>query len=132
MKNQLTEDQRKAILAYAKEKGRHWKQSLRDDWSRADPRINGESSPELQQIRNVHGSMWLNRVRLKDLEVEGKKPIHVLMDTVADAIRAYDKTDDHLKHAPGADCIRCKLESSIVPTPRVLFCKPPFYRSLDN
>lgn len=67
VKDRLTEDQRKAVLAYAEEKGRCWKQALRDEWMRADPRIGGESSAELQQVRNTLGPMWLNRVSLKDL-----------------------------------------------------------------
>ena len=45
--------------------------------------------------------------------VEPKKPIYALMDAVTEAIREYDKTNDHLKHPPGADCIRCKLEAVI-------------------
>lgn len=62
--NDLTPDQREALIAYAKEKGRMWKSRLREDWFRADARIRGESSPELQQIRNQRGPRWLNSVRL--------------------------------------------------------------------
>jgi hypothetical protein len=111
--NKLTEPQRQAVLSYAHEQGRNWKQSLRDDWARADARLNGEPSPELQQVRNLLGPSWLNRVSLKDLKVEPKKAIYVLMDAVADAIREYDKSGDHTRHGPGADCIRCKLEEAI-------------------
>ncbi len=63
----LTNAERLAVLAYAREKGRRWKQALREDWMRADPRIGGESSPELQQIRNTLGPSWLNTVSLSSL-----------------------------------------------------------------
>ena len=68
MKAQLTEDQRKAVLAYAAEKGGRWKARLREDWTRADARIGGESSPELQQVRNQLGPMWLNRTTLQQVK----------------------------------------------------------------
>ena len=68
MKARLTEDQRKAVLAYAAEKGGRWKARLRDDWSMADARIGGESSPELQQVRNQLGPSWLNRTTLKQIQ----------------------------------------------------------------
>jgi hypothetical protein len=32
-----------------------------------------------------------------------------LIDAVADAVREYDRSNDHLRHEPGADCIRCQL-----------------------
>lgn len=35
--------------------------------------------------------------------------IYVLMRKVEEAVAEYDKTNDHLRHAPGADCIRCRL-----------------------
>ena len=42
-----------------------------------------------------------------------KKPIYVLIDAVAEAIRKYDKSNDHSRHGPNSDCIRCRLEEVI-------------------
>ena len=41
------------------------------------------------------------------------KPIYALMDAVAEAIREYDKTSDHVNHGPKSNCIRCRLEKII-------------------
>lgn len=42
-----------------------------------------------------------------------RAPIYVLIDTVAKAIEVYDQSNDHTRHAPGADCIRCKLAEAL-------------------
>jgi len=64
--SELTADQLRAVIAYARENGPRWKSALRSDWYSASARIRGEVSPELQQIRNSLGPSWLNRFRLRE------------------------------------------------------------------
>jgi hypothetical protein len=64
MKRGPDPEQMEALRRYAREKGRYWKESLRLDWYNADPRIGGEVSGELQQLRNELGPRWLNRFRM--------------------------------------------------------------------
>jgi hypothetical protein len=57
-----------ALIAYASEKGvRAWKSALLSDWSRSEARIGGDTSPELQQVRNAFGPAWLRRISLNDI-----------------------------------------------------------------
>lgn len=63
-KPQPTVDQARAILAFANENGRTWKEKLRTAWFSASARINGEHSPYLQQVRNTLGPSWLNACSL--------------------------------------------------------------------
>lgn len=56
-------NQLKALRKYAAANGRYWKAKLNDDWTRACARIDGEISPELQQLRNALGPAWLIRFR---------------------------------------------------------------------
>lgn len=72
--SELTEAQRRAVLAYAAEHGRNWKSDLRADWMRASARVGGEHSAELQQVRNTLGPSWLNRVSLRDLQRSASNP----------------------------------------------------------
>lgn len=67
-KPQPTEAQLAAIQQYAAENGRTWKDSLRTDWMSARAQINGESSPELQQVRNNFGPAWLATYKLPTIE----------------------------------------------------------------
>jgi hypothetical protein len=69
-KRKLTDKQRAALLAYASENGRRWKQNLSIDWSFARARISadrGDVSAELQQVRNIFGPTWLNRTSLRKI-----------------------------------------------------------------
>ncbi len=45
-----------------------------------------------------------------------RPPVYALIDAVAEAIREYDRSKDHLRHESGADCVRCKLEAAIAGT----------------
>jgi hypothetical protein len=56
--------------------------------------------------------------------MNSKGAIYVLVDEVIEAIRKYDQSHDHLRHASGtyvagefvpADCIRCKLVDALPP-----------------
>lgn len=49
----LTEKERDAICAYARERGRCWKAGLRDDWMKA------RTTGTMQALRNSHGPSWL-------------------------------------------------------------------------
>lgn len=49
----LTRAEHNAIRAYAKEHGRYWKASLRDDW------MNARTTGVKQALRNSHGPSWL-------------------------------------------------------------------------
>lgn len=42
--------------------------------------------------------------------------IHKLVDACREAIREYDKSNDHRKHDHGADCIRCNVAAVVFPT----------------
>jgi len=57
----------------------------------------------------------VKEVDVRDLvkELAPKAPIYILVDAVAEAIREYDKSKDHLRHGAGSDCIRCRLEDVI-------------------
>jgi hypothetical protein len=60
MQYALTMEQLAALKAYAAENGHAWKSALRVDW------MTGKNmTPELQQIRNHFGPIWLQRFRLK-------------------------------------------------------------------
>lgn len=52
-----------ALRAYADEHGRTWKRDLNTDWQYARAQVNGEHSPELQQVRNTLGPSWLAKFR---------------------------------------------------------------------
>ncbi len=41
--------------------------------------------------------------------------IHKLVDACREAIREYDKSNDHRKHDHGADCIRCNVAAVVFP-----------------
>lgn len=41
------------------------------------------------------------------------KPIYKLLEDVKDAIAEYDKSDDHIPHGAGSNCIRCRLRAVI-------------------
>lgn len=41
------------------------------------------------------------------------KPIHKFFGAVRDAVLEYDKSDDHVAHAPGADCARCRVAAVV-------------------
>lgn len=60
----LTAGEVKAIQDYAAEKGRNWKDALRDDWYYA------RRPGYLQSIRNEFGPTWLMKLKLKDLDNE--------------------------------------------------------------
>ena len=60
----LTQEQRAALQQYAAEHGRSWKQDLHADWMHARAQVRGETSPELQQIRNSFGPSWLMKFKL--------------------------------------------------------------------
>lgn len=62
-------EQLDALKAYAKQKGRYWKQALRDDWYNACAKVSPELSGPLQQVRNTLGPTWLNRFRLPQFTV---------------------------------------------------------------
>jgi hypothetical protein len=54
-----------------------------------------------------------------------------LIGAVQHAIEQYDTSDDHRRHEPGADCIRCKLAMALphyVGDPRGPETKPEGYR----
>lgn len=57
-----TPAQVEALLAFIAERGRRWKQELRIAWENGEACIGGEASPELQQVRNRLGPVWLHRV----------------------------------------------------------------------
>lgn len=62
--DELTVDERQALLKFVREKGREnqaWKIQLLNDW------LNNRSSGKVQFIRDRYGIQWLNRV----------KPIHL-------------------------------------------------------
>lgn len=42
--------------------------------------------------------------------------IHKLVDACREAIREYDKSNDHRRHDHGADCIRCNVAAVVFPT----------------
>ena len=67
--DQLNSDQKKALKAYALEKGAKWKQRLIEDWIDANATILGRHSPELQQIRNKLGSLWLMNLELDSTDI---------------------------------------------------------------
>lgn len=52
---QPTDDQVRALLAYAKANGRRWKAQLNHEW------MSGTASGPLQQVRNSFGPSWLVR-----------------------------------------------------------------------
>lgn len=54
----LTPDQLAAVVAYAAEHGRHWKEALRLDWYHA------RRPGHLHALRNSHGPRWLDAYRL--------------------------------------------------------------------
>ncbi|HEY8096867.1 MAG TPA: hypothetical protein VIE65_12360 [Methylobacter sp.] len=98
--NDLREDFVRSAAALGRERNavflEAWINMLRDNFYLADNRI------EESEIRNL----------VMDL-LERPKPIYKLIDTVTEAIREYDRSNDHLKHGPGSDCIRCALETVI-------------------
>lgn len=57
---QMTDEQERELVRYAKERGRHWKRDLRQDWEHA------AQPGELQVLRNVSwfGPRGLERYRL--------------------------------------------------------------------
>jgi hypothetical protein len=65
---QPTVDQARAIVAFANENGRTWKDKLRSAWLTASARIHGEHSPYLQQVRNTLGPSWLNSCTLDEVQ----------------------------------------------------------------
>jgi len=64
----LTTAQRDALIAYAAEKGFPWKRELSIDWEHARATVGGETSAELQQVRNIFGPSWLHRMTLKQIK----------------------------------------------------------------
>jgi hypothetical protein len=60
----LTLEQLEALRAFAAENGRTWKTKLNEAWMNANASINGEHSPELQQVRNRLGPRWLKTFKL--------------------------------------------------------------------
>jgi len=62
-KPEPTPEQLTALSQYAAEHGRNWKSDLNADWVEARACINGEHSPELQQVRNNFGPGWLIKFR---------------------------------------------------------------------
>ncbi len=79
----LTVGQRDALLAYAAEKSRpdtrgkskDWKRELSADWMFARARVNGEHSPELQQVRNVFGPSWLSKQTVETIRGAETMPV---------------------------------------------------------
>jgi hypothetical protein len=62
----LTPEQREALLAYAKRNGRHWKVELNCAWASG----RDEREPEgalLRQVRNQRGPSWLHAITVKEL-----------------------------------------------------------------
>lgn len=49
----LTDEQATALRKYAHLHGHYWKAQLEKDWLRAS------ATPELHQLRNTHGPLWL-------------------------------------------------------------------------
>lgn len=80
----LTMAQLQALKDFAKENGRTWKASLSLAWMQAAARVNGEVSPELQQVRNTLGPAWLNRVTLIDIEVASVRYVGQAVTNVLD------------------------------------------------
>jgi hypothetical protein len=60
----LTPEQREALLAYAKRNGRHWKVELALAWASGRDEREPEASL-LRQIRNSHGPSWLHAITLR-------------------------------------------------------------------
>lgn len=62
----ITREQLDAVRQFAKENGRNWKEELAIAWSTSSAKVNGQHSPELQQIRNNFGPDWLKQFRLEE------------------------------------------------------------------
>ncbi|MBD2093094.1 hypothetical protein H6F67_24925 [Microcoleus sp. FACHB-1515] len=62
--DQLTPDQRSTLLAFVREQeqqGRPWKTQLLNDW------LQGQSSGEMQFVRDQYGLQWLDRIQTHHL-----------------------------------------------------------------
>ena len=70
----LTQTEHDVIRAYAREHGRYWKASLRDDW------MNARTTGIMQALRNSHGPSWLVSFSLpRDQSLAG--PVRVVSVT---------------------------------------------------
>ncbi|MER9125430.1 hypothetical protein NKH81_20445 [Mesorhizobium sp. M0959] len=63
--NHLTTEQLAAVQAYAAKHGRKWKSVLRDAWMGRPPY---DDTGTLRNLRNTHGSSWLEGFRLPKAE----------------------------------------------------------------
>jgi hypothetical protein len=66
----LMRDQVVALRAYAREHGRSWKTTLRQEWG------NTTAEPLLHQLRNSHGPVWLDRLTLSGLSAAAGEENH--------------------------------------------------------
>ncbi len=44
-----------------------------------------------------------------------EEAIHKLTETCRQAVVEYDRSDDHTRHGPGSDCIRCGVAAAVWP-----------------
>lgn len=58
--DELTLEQRSALLDFKIRFGRHWKYHLANAW------LNGTDNPPLRQIRNQYGPAWLAELHIPD------------------------------------------------------------------
>ena len=64
----LTEAQMRAVVNFADQKGRGWRDQLMRCWERASyPGIDPDDGAALQQVRNQFGPEWLVNVQIADL-----------------------------------------------------------------
>lgn len=54
----LSDEEQRALLDFAADHGKGWKPVLRDQWIRAT------ASPVLQRLRDTHGPIWLETLRI--------------------------------------------------------------------
>lgn len=57
---ELTDEELTCLKVYAAFHGRQWKAALRQDWRRAS------AVPQLQALRNSHGTNWLDKFRFPE------------------------------------------------------------------
>lgn len=75
MNTLVTEQQAAALVRFAEQYGRGWKDELHFQWMRSNyPLSPQEDRPLLQQVRNYLGGRWLLRTSLPKLrEIAGGK-----------------------------------------------------------
>lgn len=67
-KPSLSAAQAKAVLRFATEQGRYWKNELRRYWAREClVYVPPEDAPYLRQVRNHFGPSWLNKVKIQQI-----------------------------------------------------------------